>query len=138
VKARLRKQLEVAGVIVMHMRNHDIEHRTHIDTYAGQPLRDRTCQRAASGSGRGRRKAGVDHDRTLLALNEPDEVIEWHARGVVIPAEKILIAGSLQMTVMNGKYLIHAGAPSDRGQEPAINVQNLAVDVRGLIAQQEE
>ena len=119
VETRAREQRHVAGVVVVHVRDDDILHFGGIDSHGGKSVGNRTQQRAPAAGGCGRVKARVHDDAVCIAPDQPHVIIERHRLGMVVAAEKIVVAGAIQVPVADGVDPVrHHSGPQTEASEP--------------------
>ena len=76
VKPRVRKQIKIAGVVVMQMGNDDVLDLVRLDTEPGQRFDGIERQLAIAQSRFRRIESGIDQDIAAAATDQPDEIIE--------------------------------------------------------------
>ena len=78
-----------------------------IDAYGGQSLSHRARQGATAGGRGGRVEPAIHYDGALIVLDDPDKIVERHPVRVIIATQEILVAGSVQVSVADGKDSVH-------------------------------
>ena len=110
VKRRVREQIVVAGVVVMHVADDDILDPVRIDADRQEPVARRT-QKLAPALFRHRRvEAGVEDQRPALADNGPDEIVERHRPVMRVAAVEIVSRRALVVRIAHGIDLIGVAA----------------------------
>ena len=90
VESGVREQVVVAGVVVMHVADHDVLDRVGIDADREEALARRPQEVAAALLRHRRVEPGVEDQRAVLADNRPDEIIERHRPVMRVAAVEIL------------------------------------------------
>jgi hypothetical protein len=83
MKSRIRKQIEIAGMVVMQMGNDDIPDGVGTHTEARQCIHRIKRELAVSKSRFHRVEPGVDQNIAAMPADQPDEIIEVRSRGLV-------------------------------------------------------
>ena len=110
VKRRVREQIVVAGVVVMHVADDDILDPVRIDADRQEPVARRT-QKLAPALFRHRRvEAGVEDQRPALADNGPDEIVERHRPVMRVAAVEIVSRHAMVVRIAHGIDLIGVAA----------------------------
>src|ERR1700733_14922749 len=76
MKARVRKQIEIAGVVVVQMGNDDIPDGVGANAEARQRIHRIKRELAVAQSGLRGVEAGVDQNIAAVSTDQPDEIIE--------------------------------------------------------------
>lgn len=94
MEARVRKTIEIAGMVVMQMRHDDVANRRRLDAKALQRI-DRIERQLARACARLLGiEAGIDQDVAAAAADQPDEVVEVLRRAVMRIRRQEVHAGS--------------------------------------------
>src|ERR1700743_2203524 len=83
VEARLREQVEIAGVVIMQMGDDDVTNSVRADAKARQSLRRVELDLAVSHRGLFGIETGIDEDIAAAAADQPDEIVEIGGRRLV-------------------------------------------------------
>ncbi len=94
MEAGLRKTTDIAGVVVMHVRDDDVRHRRGIDVQLAQQGERRMQVGAATPRRHLRREARIDHDGPLCVAEHPDVEIEVHRCIVVRVLAQVVLAAA--------------------------------------------
>ena len=101
VQRRRGKQLEIADVVVVQVRDHDILDRRRIDAEQAQAVRRATQVLASALGSHCRGKTGVDHQLAPAAAHQPDEVVERHRTIVRVAADEVLARAARVVRVLD-------------------------------------
>ena len=114
VKRRVREQIVVAGVVVMHVADDDILDPVRIDADRQEPVARRTQKLAPALFRHCRVEAGVEDQRPALADNGPDEIVERHRPVMRVAAVEIVARRALMVRIAHGVDLIGIAAHGPR------------------------
>ena len=115
MKARGGEQVEIAGMIVMQMRDDHIPDAPAIDAERGEAVADRATQATAASGAAFRRKARVDDDAARALPQRPDVIIHRHGMIVQIAAaQKIAASKPLLMHRVAQRVDLPFGHPRPR------------------------
>ena len=117
MEARVRKPVEIAGMVVMQMGEDDILDRIHIDVERAERLHRTAQERPFPLLRYLRVEAGVDDEGAAAAPRHPHEIVHRHRPVVRIAADEMLAAPRLAGGIADGEELVfrlgHA-TPRDR------------------------
>ncbi len=106
VEAGLREEIEIAGMVIVEMRDDHVLHRPGIDAELAQCGLDGADQGAATLGSALWGEAGVDHDDPPAAPHDPDEIVHGHGRVVRIGrADEVLEGPALMHGIAQGEDL---------------------------------
>src|SRR5581483_10353366 len=109
MKSRVRKQIEIAGVIVMHVSHDHILDRFCTHAEARQRFHRIEREFAISQARFQRVEPGIDQDVAALAADKPDEIIEVGGGRLVRIRRQIVHVGSARRhrRIAQGKNFVH-------------------------------
>src|SRR5579883_869080 len=109
MKSRVRKQIEIAGVIVMHVSHDHILDRLCTHAEARQRFHRIEREFAISQARFQRVEPGIDQDVATLAADKPDEIIEVGGGRLVRIRREIVHVGSARRhrRIAQGKNFVH-------------------------------
>ena len=95
MEPRVRKQVEVAGVVIMQMGDDDIVDRFRLNFKTRQRLRRIERKLAVSQDRFFRIEPGIDQDFTTAAPDQPHKIVEVGGRGLVrVGRDEIHVGGA--------------------------------------------
>jgi len=104
---RVRKDIVIAGVIVMHVGQDDVFNLRKIDARGLEAVGGRPCQLTRAPRRHVGVETGIDHDGPAASLQHPDEEIHRHRPVMRIATEKILGPMPLGVVgVANRQYFV--------------------------------
>jgi hypothetical protein len=93
MKSRVRKQVEIAGMVVMHVGDDDVPDRTGTDTEPRQRLHRIERELAVSQARFLGVETGINQNIAATAPDQPDEVIKVRRRGLVRVRRQVIHMG---------------------------------------------
>jgi hypothetical protein len=102
--SRVRKQVMVSRMVVMHVRDDHVGHLRVRYAYHLETRIDGSNERAPALPGLLRVESCVDDDRVARAHYGPDKVIQGHGHVVRIPAKEVVGGSPFQVRVPDGEY----------------------------------
>src|SRR6478752_3157003 len=76
VKTGVWKEVEIAGVIEMHVRNNDVSDLVQLHPKCGEPLAHRGNEVSPTFARHDVVESGIDNVRSLLAHDRPDKIVD--------------------------------------------------------------
>ena len=110
VERRVREQIVVAGVVVMHVADDDVLDPVRIDADRLETVARRKQEVAPAFFRHRRVEAGVEDQGAALADNGPDEIVERHRPVMRVAAIEILARAPVMMRIAHGVDLIGVAA----------------------------
>jgi hypothetical protein len=141
VELRTRKPVKIADMVVMHVGEHDVLHRTGVDADQGECL-DRAAKKPAfARRGDLRGKAGIDDDGMVRRDRGPHEIIHRHRAVMRVAADEMVGTPGVALSVADRIDLVfrEMGVHSDlgtvsglrkRGGDASLLLQPLITDAR--------
>ncbi len=102
VECRVRKQVEIAGMVVVHVGDDYVLDLRRIDTEPCEAVGGRAQQFAPAQPCLLGAEAGIDYERAAAAAHRPDEIIERHRRIVRIATEEVLSGTAVVPRIADG------------------------------------
>src|SRR3981189_3557556 len=106
MKPRSREAVEIAGMVVMQVREDDILDRIGIDAERTQRLDRRAEEVALAFLRYPGIEAGVDGEGAAAAPRHPDEIIHRHRTVMRVAADEMIAAPRLAGSIADGKELV--------------------------------
>ena len=119
VERRVREQIVVAGMVVMHVADDDILDPVRIDADRLEAVARRKQEIATALFRHRRVEAGVEDQRAALADNGPDEIIERHRPVMRVTAIEIVPRRALVVRIAHGIDLVGVAAHGPQFPSPS-------------------
>src|SRR5260370_11596127 len=132
VVGRVREKVEIAGVVVMHVRDDHVGHLRRVDADRPQAL-GRRPQRLAPAPARALRiEAGIDHIGLSGADDRPDVIVERHRAVVRVAADEIRAREPLVPAIADRENLVALHQARAFTSTPAQAPMHLTIAVKSL------